>query len=250
MSSLSMKKTFAILLSLFLICQTAYASPWAEKESYGGKVLGKFLFGLKNATLGWTEIFTEPQEYKFKLQRSEWEGFCNGMAKAVFYTANGLIHLATFPIPVDFPNMGEGTLPSLGKKGPPKPWEKDRIKEEADAAQAAAIEAAAIAQPITTAPPAQKPAPAVSVPVAAVAKTTSQVEKQTPAAKTSAVPVVAPLATVPKSATTSAKTTARTSANVSPKRTTALIKSKKPTSVAPSSLAASSKTSSAAYIKK
>jgi len=146
MKLLSMKKTFAIPLAAFLICQTAYASPWAEKKSYGEKTAGKFLFGLKNATLGWTEIFTEPQEHKYQLQRAEWEGLCNGISKSVFYTANGLIHLATFPIPVDFPDMGEGTLPSLGKKGPPKPQETNGT-EDANAAQIAAIEAVATAQP-------------------------------------------------------------------------------------------------------
>ena len=123
MKYLPLRKIPAVLFFAFLICQTAYATPWAEKQTYGEKVSGKFLFGLRNSLLGWTAIFTEPWDSKYVLKKSEWEGFCDGVAKSVFYTANGLVHLVTFPVPVDFPDVGAGALPNLGKKGPPKPWE-------------------------------------------------------------------------------------------------------------------------------
>jgi len=119
-----MKRSLALILGLLFTCQIAYASPWASKESYGGKTAGKFLFGLKNSLLGWTEIFTEPEDHKYDLKKTGWEGLCNGISKTAFYTAGGLIQLATFPVPVDFPNMGDCALPNLGKKtGAPKPWE-------------------------------------------------------------------------------------------------------------------------------
>lgn len=161
MTSLSVKRSCSVLLCTLLVCQAAYASPWAEKQGYGEKTAGKFLFGLKNSLLGWTEIFTEPWDSKYDLKKSEWEGFCDGIAQSIFYTANGLIHLATFPVPVDFPDMGAGTLPGLGKKGTPKPWEvhgksKYRVvpAEEVTETKPAVSSRALPVQP----PPAQTPA--------------------------------------------------------------------------------------------
>ena len=121
-----MKRFLALALLLMIaLAPSAVATPWAEKEGYGEKTKGKLAFGLRNTFLGWTEMFSEPKRYKFDLNKSEWEGFCMGISKFVFYTADGLIQLATFPIPVDFPDFGEGAVPDLGKKkeGPPKPWE-------------------------------------------------------------------------------------------------------------------------------
>jgi hypothetical protein len=61
--------------------------------------------------LGWTAIFTETVKYDYYLEkRKGWEGFCYGISKSVLYTATGAIQLVTFPIPVDFPDIGEGVL--------------------------------------------------------------------------------------------------------------------------------------------
>ncbi len=107
-----MKNKFLILLIAFtLIALPGWASPWAEGETYGEKTCGKFVFGAKNLLLGWTALFTEPVKYGYYLEKKEsWEGFCHGISKTVLYTATGAIHLVTFPIPVDFPDMGEGVL--------------------------------------------------------------------------------------------------------------------------------------------
>ncbi len=103
-----MKKVFSTLVLLILIVSTPgtlLASPWAEQEGYWAKTRAKFKFGLKNSLFGWTNMFMEPYLQKYT---RPWEGFCYGAARSVFYTGNGLIHLATFPIPVDFPNIGQG----------------------------------------------------------------------------------------------------------------------------------------------
>lgn len=91
----------------FLLCspQSAQASPWAEHQGYFSKTGGKFLFGLRNSLLSWAAPWTEANE---PVYRREWEGFCVGIGKTVVYTAAGLIQLATFPIPLDFPNVGLG----------------------------------------------------------------------------------------------------------------------------------------------
>ncbi len=113
-----MKKIAALLLILVWLAQplTGFASPWAEKESYGEKAGGKAVFGAKNLLLGWTALFTEPVKYQYYMEKKKsWEGLCLGISKTILYTATGAIQLVTFPIPVDFPNMGEGVLESSVK---------------------------------------------------------------------------------------------------------------------------------------
>ena len=105
------KKIFTLLLLLTLLSQSAWTSPWAKGETYGDKVGGKAVFGMKNLFLGWTALFTEPVKYNYFLEKKEgWEGLCYGISKAVLYTATGAIQLVTFPIPLDLPNIGEGVL--------------------------------------------------------------------------------------------------------------------------------------------
>jgi len=113
-----MKKSFLFLFAaLVLLSQNGWSSPWAEKETYGEKTGGKAVFGVKNTLLGWTAIFTETVKYEYYLEKKKgWEGFCYGISKSVLYTATGAIQLVTFPIPVDFPNMGEGVLNSSVKE--------------------------------------------------------------------------------------------------------------------------------------
>ncbi|HCM41939.1 MAG TPA: hypothetical protein PLY88_07755 [Candidatus Omnitrophota bacterium] len=113
-----MKKILTLFFAAcLLIQQTGSASPWSEGKNYSEKTGGKAVFGVKNTLLGWTAIFTETIKYEYHLEKKKgWEGFCVGIAKSVLYTATGAIHLVTFPIPVDFPNMGEGVLHSSVKE--------------------------------------------------------------------------------------------------------------------------------------
>lgn len=90
---------------LITFAAPAQASPWAKKEGYWPKTGGKFVFGLKHSLFSWTSWWTESKEPKYD---KEWEGFNVGIGKTVVYTAAGLIQLATFFIPVDFPNIGIG----------------------------------------------------------------------------------------------------------------------------------------------
>ncbi len=95
-----------LLVCCFGLSANALASPWAEKQGYWAKTAGKFTFGLKNVVWSWTMPWIEAERPKYA---EPWEGFCVGISRAVIYTANGLIHLVTFPIPVDFPDVGRGT---------------------------------------------------------------------------------------------------------------------------------------------
>lgn len=97
------------------------ASPWMAKQGYGGKTWGKFCFGIKNSLLGWMTPWAEAKNPKYQAQ---WVGYSAGIGEGVLYTAGGLIHLSTFFIPVDFPDMGYG-LPIPDPKrieNPPKPF--------------------------------------------------------------------------------------------------------------------------------
>ena len=85
--------------------QAQAASPWTQSPTYAGKTGGKLVYGLKNSTLGWTMMFIEAKQPKYK---KDWEGFCVGISRSVFYTASGLVQLVTFPVPVDFPDVGKG----------------------------------------------------------------------------------------------------------------------------------------------
>lgn len=97
------------------------ASPWMEKPGYGAKIWGKFCFGIKNSLLGWMTPWAEAKNPKYPAQ---WAGYSAGIGEGVIYTVGGVIHLATFFIPVDFPDMGYGLpIPDPERvKNPPKPY--------------------------------------------------------------------------------------------------------------------------------
>jgi hypothetical protein len=93
----------AVFFLLFLLGSIAYAgtfesSDWTQEPTYLGKTSQKLGFGFLNLTAGWTAFFYEP----FKDQN-----FFVGLAKGVGYTftntVGGVLHAATFPIPVDIP---------------------------------------------------------------------------------------------------------------------------------------------------
>lgn len=98
---------FALLMISLLAfpASSAQASPWAKNPTYLSKTGGKLSFGLTNTVLGWTTMFVEAKQPEYK---TDWEGFCVGISRSIFNTAAGLVQLATFPIPVDFPDVGRG----------------------------------------------------------------------------------------------------------------------------------------------
>lgn len=107
---------------IFSAIAPAYAaSPWMEKKTYGEKTGGKLVFGLKNSLLGWMTPWAEARSPKYSKQ---WVGFSAGIGKGVVNMAGGVIQLATFFIPVDFPDIGQGLpIPDPEKaKNPPKPY--------------------------------------------------------------------------------------------------------------------------------
>ena len=73
------------------------ASPWTSEMGWSNRAIGKLGFGVKNALLGWTELFTEPRE---SLQEGGnfFAGLGMGAKNAVFDTLGGVVHTVTFPI--------------------------------------------------------------------------------------------------------------------------------------------------------
>ena len=106
-------------LFLLAVMPAHAASPWMEKQSYGAKTWGKFCFGIKNSLLGWMTPWAEAKNPKYSAQ---WIGYSAGIGEGVIYTAGGLIQLATFFIPADFPDVGYGLpIPDPERvKNPPK----------------------------------------------------------------------------------------------------------------------------------
>ena len=106
-----MKKTlrlFALVLAVMLIPTVAFAaSPWTTETTYGGKLTEKLAFGFKNVMGGWTAIFSVPAKYHDE-KKNMIVGIGEGLYKGVVYTIGGVLHLATFPIPVDIPLPDNG----------------------------------------------------------------------------------------------------------------------------------------------
>ena len=99
------KMFVAVLLTAMVIVPSiAFAgSPWTEESGYVNRVNGKFGFGLKNAALGWTEIFTQPVD-ESKEGGNAVVGFGRGIWNTIGQTVGGALHLGTFPITsVDIP---------------------------------------------------------------------------------------------------------------------------------------------------
>ena len=94
-----------VILTMMVFSNPANASPWATEKTYFGKTAGKFKYGLKNSLCGWMQMFKQAENPKYN---TKWEGFCNGIAWGIIDTASGMIQLVTFPIPIDFPDVGSG----------------------------------------------------------------------------------------------------------------------------------------------
>lgn len=114
--------TLVVFIVFFLLAMPAYAaSPWMAKQGYAGKTWGKFCFGIKNSLLGWMTPWAEAKNPKYP---TSWAGYSAGIGEGTIYMIGGVIHLATFFIPVDFPDMGYGLpIPDPERvKNPPKPY--------------------------------------------------------------------------------------------------------------------------------
>jgi hypothetical protein len=110
------KNAALILLCLLLLAPAGAraASPWTAEPGYFKKSWAKLEFGLNNALLGWSEIWTEPMYYEasepnfFARAGKRFGLLAKGIFEAGVCTAGGVIHTATFPIPVDLPLPGNG----------------------------------------------------------------------------------------------------------------------------------------------
>ena len=100
----------AIVLALLAVPAAAFAaSPWASEATTADKIKGKFVYGLKNTALGWTELLTEPYEAATG-GGNFFVGLGKGVWNAVGQTAGGALHLGTFFIPqIDVPLPEGGT---------------------------------------------------------------------------------------------------------------------------------------------
>jgi len=77
---------------------TFEASPWTQEPTYLGKTAQKLGFGFLNITAGWTALFFEPTN-----GQNFFVGLGKGVGLFVTDTVGGILHSATFPIPVDIP---------------------------------------------------------------------------------------------------------------------------------------------------
>jgi len=106
-----MKKLTALVLALVLSFSVMpgamAASPWTEAEDYQSLTEQKLTFGLKNAFFGWSEIFDRVDQYNYE-DKSPFTGFFEGIYYAVIYTIGGVLHVATFPLPIDVPLPNNG----------------------------------------------------------------------------------------------------------------------------------------------
>ncbi len=90
------------------------ASPWTSEMGWSNRAIGKLGFGVKNALLGWTEIFTEPKQ-ALDAGENFFVGLGKGLKNGVEDELGGVVHIVTFPITgVDAP-LPEGGTDLLSK---------------------------------------------------------------------------------------------------------------------------------------
>lgn len=73
-------------------------SDWTKEPTYLGKISQKLGYGFLNITSGWTAFFYEPCK-----DQNFFVGIGKGVGYMVTNTLGGVLHAATFPIPVDIP---------------------------------------------------------------------------------------------------------------------------------------------------
>ena len=84
-------------------------SPWTSEVGWSNRAISKLGFGIKNALLGWADLFTEPKE---ALDGGEnfFVGLGRGLKDGIENEIGGLVHVVTFPITgVDVPLPEGGT---------------------------------------------------------------------------------------------------------------------------------------------
>lgn len=88
---------FSFLIS-FTPASFAFFKPsaWTKETSYTEKISAKAGFGIMNMGTGWMALLFEPYY-------SGWKGLATGPFYMITNTAGGMIHAATFPIPLDVP---------------------------------------------------------------------------------------------------------------------------------------------------
>ena len=97
-----MKKimSLVVVLSMLLAPMAFAASPWVDGKTYGEKITGKLGYGLTNTVLGWTKLFTTPNQYSSE-KKNVWQGVGQGFIDTCVTTVLGAVQLVTFPIPAD-----------------------------------------------------------------------------------------------------------------------------------------------------
>ena len=150
---------FVVLMMTLQVLPGWAASPWTTGKRYRDRMEGKFVFGLKTTLFSWMNPWPEANDPQYE---TRWTGFCVGIGKAFVYTVAGMIQLVTFPITIDFPDIGQGMhIPashqsSNGRKSV-STSKNLKSKKPADAAAAAVVQAPAPAvPPAAAANPAQK----------------------------------------------------------------------------------------------
>ena len=113
-----MKKIMSLVVILsMLLAPVAFAaaSPWTEDKTYGEKTVGKLGYGLTNTLLGWTKLFSTPNEYSSE-GKNVWSGVGQGLIDAGVTTVLGAVQLVTFLIPADVPIPSAVDLSGGAKK--------------------------------------------------------------------------------------------------------------------------------------
>jgi hypothetical protein len=100
-----MKKIMSLVVILSMILAPvvfAAASPWTEEATYGEKTVGKLGYGLTNTLLGWTKLFSTPNQYSTD-GKNVWAGVGQGVIDTGVTTVLGAVQMVTFMIPADIP---------------------------------------------------------------------------------------------------------------------------------------------------
>lgn len=102
-------KKFALILLVIMVL-SAFAVPvnaafdefksssWTTEKTYTDKSIHKLGFGLANLTVGWTAI-----PFEMYRNTNPYTGFFKGLWRTATNTVGGLLHTATFPVPLDVP---------------------------------------------------------------------------------------------------------------------------------------------------
>jgi len=102
-SFFSVLRMLTALILFFVATGSVYGgtlerSDWTQEPTYLGKISQKLGFGFLNITAGWTALFFEPSK-----DQNFFVGVGKGLGYTLTNTAGGILHAATFPIPVDIP---------------------------------------------------------------------------------------------------------------------------------------------------